>query len=520
MTFGRHALRIGILMILATGLLGWLTGRTDILFADGLRYIHQAQSIDRGRLIDGLLKAVDHPMYPTAIVAAHRAVGGDRPDLWQAAAQGASMFAGILLVIPLYLVAVELFGDRSAWLGVLLFYLAPVNNHVMADTMSESTFLLFWTFGLWCALRFLQRGEFRWLPPAIVFAVCSYLTRPEGLLLPMALVASLGLMPLLRSTRMNWPRWWAAVAFLVIGPAILIGPYVAAKGGLGTKPAIARLLGTAPKSAADAVERARPLDPNQSALKTYATAAKAMFDSVRDDVTVPLLIFVPFGFWICRPFADRARVWLFLSIMIVAAMLALVRLHATGGYCTPRHAMLIGEVLILASAAGISRLVERLTIPGRWFGFGEETLRPGPAIWGVIVLAYVGLNIHTLQAPINVELGGYRPAAQWLAEHSTKAEHVVDLTGWAQFYAERDGYAFANLHDVAREPNVRFVIARESHVKGPWPYCARLRELIGDRKPVETFPKVPTRGVAQVYVFDRLANAPVEAIGQRAVERK
>jgi hypothetical protein len=119
-----------------------------------------------------------------------------------------------------------------------------------------------------------------------------------------------------------------------------------------------------------------------------------------------------------------------------------------------------------------------------------------------------------------VELGGYRPAAQWLAEHSTKAEHVVDLTGWSQFYAERDGYAFANLHDVAREPNVRFVIARESHVKGPWPYCARLRELIGDRKPVETFPKVPTRGVAQVYVFDRLADAPVEAIGQRAVERK
>jgi len=459
-------------------------------------------------------------MYPTAIVAAHRASPGDSPEAWQAAAQGASMFAGILLVIPLYLVALELFGHRSAWLGVMLFYLSPVNNHVMADTLSESTFLLFWTFGLWCALRFLQRGDFGWLPPAILFAVCSYLTRPEGLLLPMALVATLGLMPLLRSTRMNWPRWWAAMAFLVIGPTILIGPYVAAKGGLGTKPAIARLLGTAPKSAPDAVERARPLDPNQTAVKTYATAAKAVFDAVKDEVTLPLLPFVLVGLWGCRPFAERARVWLFLSIMIVAALLALVRLHATGGYCTPRHAMLIGEVLILASAAGIARLVERLTIPGWVLGLGDEILRPGPAIWGVILLAYAGSMWHAIQAPINVELGSYRPAGQWLAEHSTKDEHVVDLTGWSQFYAERDGYAFANLHDVVREPNVRFIIARESHLKGPWPYCQRLRELVGGRQPVETFPKQPTHGVAQVYVFDRQAAAPVPTLGQRPVERK
>ena len=40
------------------------------------------------------------------------------------------------------------------------------------------------------------------------------------------------------------------MAFLVLGPLLLVGPYVALKGGLGTKPAVARLLGTAPKSAA------------------------------------------------------------------------------------------------------------------------------------------------------------------------------------------------------------------------------------------------------------------------------
>ncbi len=137
----------------------------------------------------------------------------------------------------------------------------PLTGHVLPDVLSEGTFLLFWTWGLYAALRFLREGSFAWLPPTIGFAALAYLARPEGLLLPMALVACLAAMPILRSTRMLWPRWWAAVGFLVIGPALLVGPYVAMKGGLGTKPAIARLLGTAPKSAATAVERAPAARP-------------------------------------------------------------------------------------------------------------------------------------------------------------------------------------------------------------------------------------------------------------------
>src|SRR3954466_9264696 len=90
--------RIGLLLVLSGAYLGWLAAHTEILFADGLRYIHQAQSLDQGAWSEGLLKAVDHPAYPLAIVAAHRVIGGDSPDAWQAAAQAASLVAGVLLV--------------------------------------------------------------------------------------------------------------------------------------------------------------------------------------------------------------------------------------------------------------------------------------------------------------------------------------------------------------------------------------------------------------------------------------
>ena len=109
--------RIGLLIVLAGALLGWLSAHTEILFADGLRYVRQAQTLERGSWTEGLLRAVDHPVYPLEIALAHRLIGGEGPESWQAAAQAAAIAAGILLVVPLYLVARELFGDASAWLA-------------------------------------------------------------------------------------------------------------------------------------------------------------------------------------------------------------------------------------------------------------------------------------------------------------------------------------------------------------------------------------------------------------------
>ena len=250
----------------------------------------------------GLLRAVDHPVYPLEIALAHRLIGGEGPESWQAAAQAAAIAAGILLVVPLYLVARELFGDASAWLACALTFAVPLTGHVFADALSESTFLLFWTWGYWTALRFLREGNFVWLPPTIGLAVLAYLSRPEGLLLPLALAATLGILPLCRGLGLSRSRWWAALGVLVIGPVCLIGPYVAVKGGIGTKPSIARLLGTAPKSLPQAVERQHPLDPEQTAVETGVLAAKAVFEAVRDAVSIPLLPLALLGlFFVYRP---------------------------------------------------------------------------------------------------------------------------------------------------------------------------------------------------------------------------
>src|SRR5262249_37524279 len=135
------------------------------------------------------------PVYPLAVVYSHRILGRDGPGDWQWAAQLASVAAGVLLVVPLYLLAWDLFGAARAVPACLLGYAVPLTGHVFADTLSESTFLLFWLWGLWGAVRFLRTGAPGWVPLIVAASGLAYLTRPEGLLLPAALVATLILSP-------------------------------------------------------------------------------------------------------------------------------------------------------------------------------------------------------------------------------------------------------------------------------------------------------------------------------------
>lgn len=513
----RHVRRVVGLMVFVGVLLGWIALRTDVIYADGLRYVRHAQQIERGDLAGGLFRAIDHPGYPLAIAAAHRLLGGAGPWAWQHAAQLAAIFAAIALVVPLYLIGLEFHGGRSAWLGVVFTFAVPVTSHVFADALSESTFLLGWCWGLWGALRFLRHGAFGWLLPTVAGGVLAYLTRPEGLLLPAALIGTLLLMPLLRTTRLNWPRWWAAVALLVLLPGLIVAPYAWKKGGLGSKPAIARVLGTMPRAPADAVERGRVLDPNQSVLKTYAVAVKETTSALREAVTFPLLLLAALGVaWSWRAPIPAPRARLCLVLTVAGTLFALVRLHATSGYCSPRHTLTIAVLVFPAAAAGLVGLMERVRVPGRWVGPAEERLVLGPAAWLLVLGAFgAWVGAGTL-GRLNPHFAGYKQAAAYLAEHVPPEEKVVDFSGWSLFYSERPGYTFRQIGDLSGDPDVRWVVAREAHLRGPWGYSQLLRDLTRGLTPIQSYPETETPGVARVFVFDR---APIVAARAEAPVR-
>lgn len=486
--------RMSVVAVLALMVLGWLAAHTDIFFADGLRYISQARALASGSADAGWRKAVDHPAYPAMIALSHTILGGDSPAAWQSAAQLASILAGVLLIIPLYLVSRELFGARVAFLAGLLLYLLPLTGHVFADTLSESTFLLFWTWGLWGALRFFRSGSFGWAGLVAVMAALAYLSRPEGLLLPAAVATTLILCPRWVAGRLG-RRGLIGVGAMVVGLVCLVAPYVATRGGLATKPSIARLLGTAGKSPAHAVERARPLDESQTVAETYLVAVKAVWKAIHGALTLPLTALAILGLVVVNRQSDEAaRQWRLLLVIGAASILALIRLHATGGYCSPRHALILVLIAVPAAAFGLDWLLKRWVTD-------ERVRRLG---WVVALIAMGAWNGRDLLAPINEGMNGYREAGAWLAAHETGDGPIVDVTGWSQYYGRKSpGYTFANLYAASTDSNARWVVAREAHLIGPWEYCQQIRALVDGLEPTATFVGMAGHRPTRVFIFDR-----------------
>jgi 4-amino-4-deoxy-L-arabinose transferase-like glycosyltransferase len=501
----QHAARIGLLMAGAAALLGWEIRHSEASFADGLRYVHRAEQIERGSWTEGVFKGIDHPLHPLGIVAAHKVLGGVGPASWERAALALCFACGVLLVIPTYLLALELFGEQAAWLACILALLNPIIAYVVVNILSESTFLLWWTFGLWGAVRFLREGQFYWLPLAIGFGALAYLTRPEGMLLPAAIVLTLLLLPTLPVTRINWPRWWRALAFLAGGLVLLVGPYIAVKGGLGTKPGIARVLGLAPRSDPMGLEREHPLPPDQSTAETYKVATIRMLRVFRAAVTPPLFPIALLGLVLAGFQVSRTRAWLFLAIVLAASGVALVRLHATGGYCTIRHGLVPGMILTLAAAHGLAWMMAKAAIPGRWLGLAADRLRPGPAVWAALLVLIVVLpNIRALGPSNPGPFEAYQSTGRWIARNADPSRSVLDLTNWSLYFSERPGYPFADVYEAPSHPDIRWIVVRKEHVDGKWHYSRVIRDLIGDREPVAIIPpRVTSHEQVQIRVYDR-----------------
>ncbi len=497
-------------MVAAGALLGWVVRHSEPTFADGLRYIHQAERIEREGVLDGLFSGADHPLHPLGVAVTHRLCGGATPASWQHAALVLSSTCAVLLMIPVYLLALELFGEHAAWLACLLTAVNPVVDDIVVNVLSESTFLLWWTFGLWCGARFLREGRLSWLLPAICLGGLAYLTRPEGMLLPAALAATLLVSPLSRATRIAWPRWWCALALMAAGPAILAGPYVALKGGVGTKPGIARVLGLAPEAKPLDLERGKPVPAGQSTLRTYRLATVRMVKAFRVGVTAPLFPLALFGLVLAMRRPASVRAVLFLAIVLAASAFALVRLHATGGYCTARHGLIPGLLLTLTAAFSITWLMRKISVSSRWFGLARAHLPLRPIVRAVVVVSLLAMSLKSQDlGPFNHgPYSVYRAAGDWLSHHTAKGERVLDLTGWPLYFSTLSGYGFANVYQAPADPTIRWIVVRQPHIEGHWYYSGVIRDLIGGRAPVAIVPPRASPNQVQILIYDRLARSP------------
>src|SRR5262249_35939829 len=156
---------------------------------------------------------------------------------------------------------------------------------------------------------------------------------------------------------------------------------------------------------------------------------------------------------------------------------------------------------ISAAASGLERALARVDvqvrqrIPQKLLGVAQ------PVVPALIIAGLVCSYLPRMLAPVNEGMGGYRTAGLWLRDHITPGSKVVDVTGWTLYYGRLDGYTFGTLIQAPGDPAARWVVAREAHLRGPWPYCAQLRSLVGDATPAATFHGNNRRHPTKVFIF-------------------
>ena len=466
--FGPDYLRMAAVGLVAVAVHGWLIANTAVTARDGIGFARYALALqtpaasvappDENRTaLDVIKDEKQHhpPGYPVAVWATakvvHRVAPGlPLPDSMLLATQLVSAAAGVLLVVPIYLIGRVLFGRNVGFAAALLFETLPVPARVTSDGMTEGLYLLAAATALLLGVRAVRRPSVGGFLLCGLFAGASYLVRPEGLMI----VGAVGAVAAGNGLTRRWPRdlTLGRLAALAVGAVMVAGPYVLLIGKLSQKPSAtnltppfvnprSKLMGEG-ASAAPASGGGGPvfatwwhIPDGAGPVEVVAPAVVGVFKESGKSLHYSAAVLAVFGL-----FALRRRVATDPGLAVLLALAglnaAVLVAHGTTGYYVGKRTMYVSEhhTLLIAligcefAAAGLAALPR----------FGRGRVVPA-----VLLLAVVAASLPATLRPLHDNREGHKHAGRWLKgvleEHETRGEPVtvIDPFCWAEWYAGR-----------------------------------------------------------------------------------
>jgi asparagine N-glycosylation enzyme membrane subunit Stt3 len=440
------------LILFAFGLRAWQLTHTEVTARDSYTYIHTAWRLEHEPWTEVLRSCFQHPGYPLTVLAAaapaRALLPNDLPGAMQLAAQLASAIAGVLLVIPAFLLGRELFDRRVCFWAGLLLQCLPSTGRLMADGLSEPLFLLVTSTSLLGSARGLRTGSVGWFVLGGGFGALAYLTRPEGVLL----VGVAGLILLVQILAGRWTggtrRGLVCGSALAASALVIALPYMVVIGGFTVKPSVHQIM-EAPKAAAAPARLGAAALPLAAWIPDWKPGAHGSWDWALPALTAALargffyVLWAPalLGLWRHRHSFTQPTAWLLLLTCLgVAAAVAKIAEHL--GYVSDRHLMLLLFAGMYWSAAGLLLLGDGLAAVVAWWKPFE--IHKGRWIDAVallpLVLACAVPLARTLEV-LHCERQGFRAAGYWLAENAQPGAEIVDPFTWTNYYAGRPFHA-------------------------------------------------------------------------------
>jgi hypothetical protein len=458
-----------LLLVLAGAMRLWQVYNTEVTSRDSIMYIRFAWRLEAEPWQQVVRTGVHHPGYGLLVYAfglpTRTAFPDDLPFAMQLAAQLASAFCSILLVVPMYFLGKELFDRRVGFWGTLLFQCIPSSGRLMADGLSEPLFLLLASAALLFAVRALGTGRARWFVLCGLATGLAYLTRQEGLLVVLATLVVLAGLQFSHRWRQSRGKLLLHGACLVAGCAVFAAPFMLLIGGVSLKSSTENMMKAdgwkQPDKALDSprVSHVRsplplakwkigtaigPEDRYLWALRTLAEMVdKAFFHVFLYPALAALWLFR-------RRFAEVPGMWVLLLCGAVLVPL-LYRLGQSNGYISERHAILLLLGGVFWSAAGLGSFAAWLA---------KRKPAAAPALSLAVMLLLTGVCLPRTLARLHGNRDGFREVGVWLAEHTAPGDEIFDPMAWTGYHA---GRVFVEGRVVPRsKPEVCYVVLEQS----------------------------------------------------------
>jgi len=453
---------IGLLLLLAVALRGWLLCHTEVLARDSIGFIRYALEFETDSWQSVLRNNHQHPGYPLTILAVSLPVRAwstaSEADVMSFSAQLASSLAAVLLVIPMYFLGKLLFHRGAGFGAAALFQCLPVPAHILSDGLSEPLFLLLACTALTLAVL-AMRGSKPW-PFALSGGFCglSYLTRPEGALVLFATLAALAGLQLAKTQRRSLRQLLTCAASMTAMTVVVGSPYVFATHRISNKPSIHQWLGrgipdldVAPPDPRGPQAwlgggSLRPLlactfgitldlqdTHGRRAMKALWGMAGELAKCFHYVAWPPVLLGM---WWFRRRIWVVAGMWVLL-VLCALSVLGLWQLAVEVGYMSDRHLMLLVMCGCYAAAAAVWEL------PSRWSAWRQRKggqppfVRSTATVAALLLAGMIAAGLPKSLQTLHGNRAGHHAAGLWLAENSVPGDIIEDDHCWAHYYAGR-----------------------------------------------------------------------------------
>lgn len=137
-----------------------------------------------------------------------------------------SLVAGVLVLLPVYFFAKEVFNHKIAIISAALLAVFPPIAFYSTSAWSESTYMAFSVFGIYFGWKTVKKKSvLQGFVTGILFGL-AYLTKPEGIGYFAVYLAILLILLVVRPKRRKHFGSWALIPFYILGFVLMSAPYV------------------------------------------------------------------------------------------------------------------------------------------------------------------------------------------------------------------------------------------------------------------------------------------------------